>query len=111
MNNYENLDKEDEDFCYACDGVIMYAEQEFKRFWDMLDLNKPKACKEALLLYVPLLASECAEMGAFLSREYLDTMQLNQFRRPEYADYYLDFDIEKFTKSIDYFCRELFNKW
>lgn len=110
MKKYENLDKEDEDFCYACDGVVMYAEQEFKKFWDILDLEKPKACKEALLLYVPLLAEKCAGAGSALSRICLN-QKSNVLKRAELAQVDKEFDKEKFTKSIEYYCRELFDKW
>lgn len=110
MDNYDELDKEDKDFCYACDGVVMYAEQEFKKFWDMLDLEKPKACKEALLLYVPLLAEKCAGAGSALSKIYLN-QKSHDLKRPELTQVERIFDKEKFTKSIDYYCRELFDKW
>ena len=92
----------------AWDNLLTLVIDDFYRFWELLNKDKPKECKEALLAYAPLLAEKYCNAGCGLVSTYLGKKQKEEGQAFEPVPCSVKFDKEAFKNSIDYFCRRLF---
>lgn len=108
MNNSFCQTSSDDLFIKAWDNLIDLSIEEFNKFWNSLNKNKPMECKEALIAYVPLLAQKYSNAGCGLVSAYLAKQQKEEGKPYEHTPCSVAFNRKAFANSINYFCRRLF---